>query len=357
MTENANWRPDVPSSQLFAERTWLQGSILSAVAYGINLTLFTLNVMLLIGKRNADAEQDQSVKPRNKTKGYLLLYVVVMFVLSTLAMASQAKLTELGYVDNRNFPGGPSEYVDEMFSIPISRMGSICFSVMNWLSDCLLLWRCFVIYRTGSRSIWLVMFVPFSTLIACIVAGSYVLSWVSRPSISPWDVKIPTVIYGIIIISLNIMLTSMIAIRLYLHQRALRRVLGPRHMSNYVLSVIAMLVESAFLSDVFFIFFLIPFIMRNQVANVPLGIMVQTQTTASFLIIFRVAQGTAWRERSVGETERASKQFSMIRFVEPSTQTTLAPLDSQPDNLSRPDPETFKTSWTLTEITDRNDSV
>ncbi|KAF8812925.1 hypothetical protein BYT27DRAFT_7335314 [Phlegmacium glaucopus] len=290
----ASWRPNVPESQLFDEKTWLQGAILSAVAYGINLALFILNVSLLRKRTKLDIKQDS--RPRQTT--CLLIYVCVMFILSTLTVASQAKMTQLGFIENRDFPGGPAAYQELMFSIPISSLGNYCFSLMNWFSDSLLLWRCSVIYKSSRTSIWLVMAIPGLMLLASFITGIIYLDRISRPSSSPWANTNFTLIYGIISLSLNIVLTLMIVIRLYLHRRNITKLLGRRHAAHYT-SIISILIESAAVLDVMVIFFLIPFAMGNPIANIPLSSMVQVQATASYMIIFRVAQGTAWTSRTM----------------------------------------------------------
>jgi len=213
-----------------------------------------------------------------------------MFILSTLTIASQAEMTQLGFIENRDFPGGPAAYEELMFSIPISSLGNYCFSLMNWFSDSLLLWRCSVIYRS---SIWLAMAVPGLMLLASFVTGIIYLDRISRPSSSPWANTAFTLIYGVISLSLNIVLTLMIVIRLYLHRRHITKLLGRRHAAHYT-SIISMLIESAALLDFIVIFFLVPFAMGNPLANIPLSTLVQVQATASYMIIFRVAQGIAW---------------------------------------------------------------
>jgi len=135
MSSQPSWRPNVPESQLFDEKTWLQGAILSAVAYGINLVLFILNVSLLRARAKLDIKRDSRASRQTIC---LLIYVCVMFILSTLTIASQAKMTQLGFIENRDFPGGPAAYQELMFSIPISSLGNYCFSLMNWFSDSLL---------------------------------------------------------------------------------------------------------------------------------------------------------------------------------------------------------------------------
>ena len=128
------YRPNVPSSQLFAEKMWLQGGILSAVAYGVVLTLFFLNFCLLRER----ARQETHEISRRRQHLALLVYTCFMFILSTLTMASQAEMTQLGFIENRDYPGGPAAYETVMFSIPISMLGNVCFQLMNWSADSLL---------------------------------------------------------------------------------------------------------------------------------------------------------------------------------------------------------------------------
>lgn len=131
-----SWRPDVPESQLFDEKTWLQGAILSAVAYGINVALFILTVSLLRTRVKLDIKHNTTQALRQRI--FLLIYVCVMFVLSTLTVASQAEMTQLGFIDNRDFPGGPAAYEQLKFSSPISSLGNYCVALMTWFSDSLL---------------------------------------------------------------------------------------------------------------------------------------------------------------------------------------------------------------------------
>ena len=143
MSSASSWRPNVPESQLFDEKTWLQGGILSAVAYGINLTLFILNVSLL--RMRAKLEIKHDIRAKRQTI-CLLIYVCVIFILSTLTMASQAEMTQLGFIDDRDFPGGPAAYEELKFSNPISNLGTYCVALMNWFSDSLLVFLPTAIY-------------------------------------------------------------------------------------------------------------------------------------------------------------------------------------------------------------------
>ena len=129
-----------PDVQLFGERAWLQGVILSAVFYGVNLALFILNVSLLRTRAKLETKQ-----ARRQTI-CLLIYVCVIFILSTLIIASLAETTQLGFIDNRDFPGGPGAYLELKFSSPISSLGNYCVSLMNWFIESLLVFLPTVIH-------------------------------------------------------------------------------------------------------------------------------------------------------------------------------------------------------------------
>lgn len=109
-----------------------------------------------------------------------------------------------------------------------------------------------------------------------LVTGVIYLVRVSQPSSSPWAISTFTLVYVSISFSVNVLLTLMIVIRLYLLRRRTTKILGPRHGVHYT-SIISILVESAALMDIMLLFFVIPFAMDNPLANIPLSAMVQIQ--------------------------------------------------------------------------------
>jgi hypothetical protein len=113
-----------------------------------------------------------------------------------------------------------------------------------------------------------------------LVTGIIYLVRVSQPDSSPWAISTFTLVYVSISFSVNILLTLMIVIRLYLLRKRTTNVLGPRHGVHYT-SIIAILVESAALMDIMLLFFVIPFAMGNPLANIPLSAMVQVQVRAN----------------------------------------------------------------------------
>jgi len=116
-------------AQIFVEETFLQGALLSNILYGVELTLFLICFTLLWRQIN------QSNKRRQLS---LLAFVTVIFILGTLFMGSAAKFTQLAFIEDRNYPGGPGAYEPAIFSIPVGKTGNISLVIGNFLMDALL---------------------------------------------------------------------------------------------------------------------------------------------------------------------------------------------------------------------------
>ncbi|KAJ2921457.1 hypothetical protein H1R20_g15636, partial [Candolleomyces eurysporus] len=139
------------------------------------------------------------------------------------------------------------------------------------------------------------------------------------------------IVYGSLSVGLNVLLTLMIIIRLVILRRSIMKALdGTEHfgsLSQYT-SVIAMLVESASIFVVAVLLFIIPLGLQSVVAIAPMIMLNMVQVISSFMIIYRVAQGTTKLDahddmsRVFGQdaenTGVASRgKVSVIRFARP----------------------------------------
>ncbi|KAG2154463.1 uncharacterized protein EDB93DRAFT_1327010 [Suillus bovinus] len=299
MSSNSSWTPDESSATLLAEKGWLQGTVVSAVAYGIDVTLFFMCFHLLFRQMNSKNYKKQLP---------LLVYITITFILSTLFMAALADFTQLAFIQYRNFPGGPSAY--ENVSMPIDNLSDICGFLTMIMSDGLVVWRFKVIYKGCTVPMWIIMAFPCVLFAASIATGIMWLLQVtaSSPYFSSTSINY-TVPYLSLSLALNIILTIAIVIRLFTYRHRITRVLGPGYGTQYT-SIAAMIVESAALYSAFSVAFLALFLTNNPISETFIVSLTQVQIIAMLLIIFRVAQGKGWSQDTMSKvmTSRPSTQ-------------------------------------------------
>ncbi|KAH7921933.1 hypothetical protein BV22DRAFT_1018356 [Leucogyrophana mollusca] len=291
------WAPDETHAQLDAEAAWLHGCIFAGVGYGAILVLFAICSYTLWGRIRARST-------RTRSSVYLFIYASISFSLVTATFATISRATQLAFINDRDFPGGPAAYEDDTFSIPLSIVSSVSYVLASWWTDLLMLWRCMVIYQ-DCRALTKAATVGVSGLVflASVVLGILWLIQVSSPSSSPYqdtamgiNFTAPFVAVGLMV---NITVTIMIVGRLLYYRHRVVSAFGPR-MSLYT-SLTAILVESASLYSASSFFFIIPFVAGSSFANAPMQIMPETEVVASLLIICRVLQGKAWSSGAIAE--------------------------------------------------------
>ncbi|KAG1850819.1 hypothetical protein DFJ58DRAFT_793205 [Suillus subalutaceus] len=300
-----SYTPDESPAQLYAEKTWLAGSIITGVGYGVVLALFWLCLQSLWHRtRVRDADYTRNC--------FFLVYVCVMFTLGSLFIGSNSQFTQLAFINDRNFPGGPSAWEVDMFSISADEISNVSFVLADWCATALMVWRCAIIYRD-----WTMLLISF-------VLGVLFLYQISSPSSSPYSAAGTTVNftfpYFFFELATNIMVTILIVFRLYFYRLHTKQGLsGPEHVAEHT-SVESMIVESAAIYSTFSLLFLIPFATKSPVANVFMQVLGEAQLIAPLLIIFREAEGKGWissalSAASSSKTAVPLAQFSDIEFT------------------------------------------
>lgn len=118
--------PGETPTQLFNEKTWLQGALLTAIAYGVEIMLFALCFRLLLKQMNLDN--------RKRTIAFLV-YISTIVICGTLYIAAIADMTQLSFIDYRNYPGGPGTSEEDMTLIPVDDMKNAVLGITNCLAD------------------------------------------------------------------------------------------------------------------------------------------------------------------------------------------------------------------------------
>jgi len=190
----------------------------------------------------------------------------------------------------------------------ISIIPSAMFYLNTFLADGFLLYRCYVIY---SMNYW-VMAIPCMMYLASL-GLSIVTTYLQTPN-SPkmtynYFVAHFQLPYYSISLSLNILLTLMIATRLILHRRNIRNAVGSAANSGLYNTVVAILVESCALYAVASLLMIGTLGAESPVLVVFSAFIGPIQVIAPFLITLRVANQTAFTSDTV-----ASVPGGTIRF-------------------------------------------
>lgn len=98
---------------------------------------------------------------------------------------------------------------------------------------------------------------------------------------SPFAIVNLTLSYYVLSLSLNVIVTFLIAGRLLMYRYRMRTVMGIQHTSTYA-NVVAILVESAALYSVFAILFIVPFGLGHPIGNLFLQVVSQVQVRIMF---------------------------------------------------------------------------
>ncbi|KAG2090616.1 uncharacterized protein F5147DRAFT_643435 [Suillus discolor] len=302
---SSSWTPDESSQVLLAEKGWLQGAVVSSIAYGIGVTLFFMCFYLLIR---------QITRTNYKKTLPLLIYITVDFILGTIFVAVLADFTQLAFIQYRNYPGGPSAFENNMFGIPVDSVGNVCGVLMMALSDGLVVWRCMVIYRGCMVPVWIIMLFPCLMLGASIVMGiMWLLQLTSNsPFFTSGSINY-TIPYLGLSLALNIIITIVIVLRLLTYRHRISKVLGPGYGTQYT-SIAAMIVESAALYSTFSLALLILFILNNPIFGAFIELLPQIQIIAMLLIVFRVAQGKGWSQETMSRVMTSKPSVQAIRM-------------------------------------------
>lgn len=329
--------PQIPSLVYLEEKANFAGVLIGAIFYGIVVVLFFQCMCALLNHPN---------RGNGDTKWGLVIHTTAVFSFATIFTAITLHIQCNSYIDNREFPGvdgllppGPLGYQFLTYSKAINVVRTVTFILNNWLADGLLLYRCYVIY---CMSYWTIAF-PGMMYLASLATGTTYIYQISRP-ISVVGISAAINKYGIphhsISVSLNVLLTTMITIRLMMHSRDIRSIMGASATAGKVYrAVVTTIVESCALYSVAFLLFVGPWAAGNPASYIFFPIVVQTQAIAPFLVILRAAN-----QKDLTREDTFARDTVSIRFRDQEnsiggsgTLTDAYPMSSMGTRVKTPD--------------------
>lgn len=308
----SSYAPDETAYQLFAEATWLQGAIVTSVFYGVALTL-VFNCVRSLWYRI-----------RSRASGYrrdifFLGYVLFVFACASVYQVANAQITQLGFIDRRNYPGGPAAFEESNASIPIN----LTFVLMDWCADLLMIWRCIVVYRDTRFRLLITLFGAL-IFIASFVTGLFWLIIVSVPARAADAWMSYSLLFPYLSVSLasTIFISALTVLRFLYHRNRVSNVLGQGHGSVYW-NFSTMIIESASIYAICSLLYIIPYAVGSPMANAFMQILGMAQGTAPLLIIYRVSEGKSWTS-SVSQNTSTSASLQMRRISANPTSTAIS---------------------------------
>ncbi|KAG1734760.1 uncharacterized protein EDB91DRAFT_587063 [Suillus paluster] len=302
-------------AQIYAEATWLHGTIVAAIFYGVVVVMSYMCWRSLWSRIRLHATG-------YRKNIFFFCYVTLLFVLGTMYMALTAEEAQLSFIYNRQYPGGPSAFARIHFSPPLG----VALLLSNWLADLLMIWRCVVVYR-DTRLHHVILGIGSLMFITSLVTGTMWLVIMSSPTkaTSGWMSIRFLFPYTCVALAINIIVSLLTVLRLLHHRRRLSKILGPGHGAIYA-SFAAIVIESASIYSICSLLYLIPFVVHNPLSDVFLQILGEAQIIASLLIIFRVAEGKAWTKRCT-TLDNSTVESSLQMRRMPQTFPTSVPPD------------------------------
>ncbi|KAF8890143.1 hypothetical protein BD779DRAFT_1518536 [Infundibulicybe gibba] len=154
--------PQEPAFEIALERYFLATDFISGIGYGIQGVLYFICSRYLWTQRKA--------RPTNL---FMLAYITLLFLLSGAVQVTQAHLTQLAFIENRNFPGGPWACYEASLSGTSSMVNQSASVALLFLSEVFMVWRCWVVWYSVSRRVaYAIMFFPTLLLIVSLTGGA-----------------------------------------------------------------------------------------------------------------------------------------------------------------------------------------
>jgi len=282
------------AEQIFYERTFMNSGYLTGVGFGMQFILYLACIYKLWGGKN-----------RTSYTYFLIGYLSLLNAMNTIWTGTSAYGLQITFIDNRNYPGGPWAFLGIEFSWASNVLSSASLIIGNILADLLLLWRCHVIFSAAPTrtATYFLIFPALLLLGSTSMAILFVISSASPSGFINSKITASFALpYFVLSLSLNIILTMMIVFRMYAHKLRGRAIFGTDYGRHYT-SISAMFVESAALYAICSILMLVTYGLNNPIYQIWLGLCPAVQMASSYLIIYRVAEGSAWSNQTIANAE------------------------------------------------------
>lgn len=129
-----SYAPHEPAHVICDEVAWLQGALVSSLLCGVQITLSAMSFLAVLKQRL-----------RRRLRIALLVYIFVLCVIMTIGQQLNSQFVQMGFIEQRNYPGGPNKFLSSRFATPVYLVSTSLFVFGNWMMESLLVsvghWR------------------------------------------------------------------------------------------------------------------------------------------------------------------------------------------------------------------------
>jgi len=314
------------------ERSLYVGKILRAILYGVEICTFFASVYYI-----SNGSSGSNRRKVRKGQRLYIGYGGILLALVTIEVAMDGLWGQYMWIDRRNNPGGPLGYFVASEGSWYIVLGWAAGIMTNILGDALLVYRCFIIWNSR----WYIIALPLLTFLASSVLAIITIVETALPNRSVLNGGNPVrlaVTWVSLTVSLNVIVTSMICLRLLQARARTLGVLSPE-MSRTYTSVVAVLIESAAPFTVIGISLVVVTAKSSPLTYAFSDIWSLFCSLSPQMIILRVAMGQGWRKETSKElTTTVVFAPTAVRVHEQSRGVHVAIYDTK-DNSGPGTPE------------------
>ncbi|KAJ7594904.1 hypothetical protein C8J56DRAFT_927929 [Mycena floridula] len=211
---------NIPLDKAYLTAIWLE-----TLFYGINMFLFFSYLFIARYKRKV------------ATNPFILFTAITMFLFSTIHCSLGFSRLIEGFIYLRDQPGGPGAYFSNV-SVPLNVTKVTIHTINSILGDSIVVWRC---YHVWGRD-WKICVLPVLLIIASAVCGfgQGVIFAQAREIHSAFGVELEHWNGSVFILSLctNVLVTTLIAARIWFISRQINSVLSTSFKYRRVLALV-----------------------------------------------------------------------------------------------------------------------
>lgn len=276
------------------EHAFYIGSYMSGILYGVELVVYFATMRALL-RKTTQVRSDR----------FFMAYSTVLLMLVTIDVATNAVWCEQMLITFASQTGGAAEFIATQASVWYETLSSTSVVALIFMSDALLIYRCFILW---SSNYWII-FLPVLTYLGAFALAVCELVAAGVPGgdfFAGRSVNFGVPYYAMSI-ALNLLLTLLICARLLYLSRWVSTAMGAEGAQLYT-SVLAILLESAAPYSAVGIMFLVPYARGSGVAIAFGQVWAKITCLSPQIIVYRVATRRAW-DRATVEGAAASMEF------------------------------------------------